>query len=239
MRYWHYVGIPKDRTFIVPYTSHLDYFRKESVKHAAGRSELRRQLEIAEESVLGIFVGRLITEKALDVLLQGLAMLDPQQRPQLLLVGEGPERVKLERIVRENSLPVKFLGFRQNHELPALYAASDFFVLSSRREAWGVVVAEAMASGLPVVLSDRVGATSDLLEDGRNGFLVTGGTASDWCNALKRCMNARGKWQAMSERSRSLISGWNCEKSVNQCMAALKVALAGKSGRGAGSRETY
>lgn len=230
LRYWRHVGIPAGRIFHFPTTGHLDRFRTESLKHAARRSELRQELGVSPESLLGIYAGRLAAVKGLDLLLGGLAMLDPARRPHLLVVGDGPQQAELQRISAQRSLPVTFAGFRQNDALIALYAASDFFVLPSQYEPWGVVVAEAMAAGLPVVLSDQVGAAYDLLEEGANGFLVRGETADAWHDALERCLSATGDLKAMGERSRAIASSWNCETSVVNFLKAVEVVLGKRPG---------
>ena len=96
--------------------------------------------------------------------------------PWLVLVGDGPDATTLREFAAARSLcRVVFAGSRQPRDLPPIYAAADLFVLPSRHEPWGVVVNEAMAAGLPVVLTDRVGAAADLLVDGENGRLVPSG----------------------------------------------------------------
>ncbi len=230
-RYWHYVGIPEDRTFIVPFTSHLDRFVAEIATLRTQRSKVRQELGIPEDRVVGIFVGRLINHKALDKLLRGLALVAPTQRPEILIVGDGPLRASLENIVKEESIPVRFMGFRQNQDLLALYTAGDFFVLPSRNEAWGIVVAEAAASGLPLLLSDQVGAAYDLLEDGRNGFLVAGGTPEAWCDAIQRFGDAQTDRKAMGERSREISADWTCERAGQAALRAIEVAVANQGRR--------
>jgi glycosyltransferase involved in cell wall biosynthesis len=225
-KYWESVGIPSDRIFLVSCANHLGNFRLEPERREALRSRLRQEAGIPDDATVGICIGRLVACKGLDLLLGGAGLLDPTQRPYLLLVGDGPERPALEQFVRAHSLPVKFLGFRQNEELPGLLAAADFFVLPSRADAWGVAVAEAMAMGLPVVLSDQVGAAYDLLEDGRNGYLVSQQSSAAWRTALGRCITEKDKLKAMGERSLEIIASWTREASADQLWKAIDVALA-------------
>ena len=94
----------------------------------------------------------------------------------LVLAGDGPERADLEGTVEASGLNrVRFPGYVPYPELPALYGASDLFVHPAREERWGVSVQEALACGLPVIASSRVGAGVDLVEPGRNGFLYEAG----------------------------------------------------------------
>ena len=89
------------------------------------------------------------------------------------------------------------------------YVVADVFALLSRHEPWGVVVNEAAACGLPLVLSDRVGAAFDLLEDGRNGFLVPADDVSAAAGAMRALAadpeRAAPRWA--SPRGRSSPAG--------------------------------
>jgi glycosyltransferase involved in cell wall biosynthesis len=101
----------------------------------------------------------------------------------LLVVGEGPLRGACEELARAEKLPVTFTGFMNQGKLPEAYAASDVLVLCSM-ETWGLVVNEAMAAGLPAILSDQVGCAPDLVPSGETGMVYPHGDDE----ALARCM---------------------------------------------------
>jgi glycosyltransferase involved in cell wall biosynthesis len=107
-----------------------------------------------------------------------------------------------------------------------LYAAADVFALLSERETWGVVVNEAAACGLPLVLSDRVGAAHDLLRDGENGVLLPAGDVDATARALADLATDAGKRRAMAERSRELARDWGYGPSIDGFLAAVREALA-------------
>ena len=87
-------------------------------------------------------------------------------------MGSGPEEMSLRQQVAQSSIKgVWFEGIRQIDELPLYYARAKCFVLPSKSEPWGLVVNEAMASGLPVLVSNRCGCVADLVRDGTNGFV--------------------------------------------------------------------
>lgn len=123
-----------------------------------------------------LFVGRFIKEKNADLLIKSLVNVK-QVFPDLkcLLIGEGPERQYLEKLTRELDLEenVEFLGFLENYKDVISYMkSSQIFVLPSEREGFGMVVLEANASGLPVVVVDHtMNAAKDLIENGVNGFI--------------------------------------------------------------------
>lgn len=128
-----------------------------------------------------LFVGRLAAEKGLDVLVRAYSLYRSRsQNPWALsVVGNGPESSRISG--REG---IDVLPFRQPAELPTLFRSADCFVLPSRFEPWGVVVAEACASGLPVILSSACGAADHLLDIGRNGL----GFPSEDHAALADCL---------------------------------------------------
>jgi glycosyltransferase involved in cell wall biosynthesis len=117
------------------------------------------------ESPLLLYVGRLSPEKEIERLVPVLKAL-PGAR--LALVGGGPHRRELERHFA--GLPVLFAGFLEGDELAEAFASSDVFLMPSRTETLGLVVLEAMASGVPVVAA-RAGGIPEMIEEGVSGFL--------------------------------------------------------------------
>jgi len=122
-----------------------------------------------------LYVGRMIREKNLPNLIEAYGFYREQAGPSawdLVLVGSGPEEMSLRQQVAQSSIKgVWFEGIRQIDELPLYYARAKCFVLPSKSEPWGLVVNEAMASGLPVLVSNRCGCVADLVRDGTNGFV--------------------------------------------------------------------
>ena len=117
------------------------------------------------------------------------------------------------------------MGEVEGDELIALYVAADIFTLLSRRETWGIVVNEAMASGLPLVLSSAVGAAGDLLHEGQNGFLVAPGNAPAAAAALSALAGDAPRRDAVGRRSRALVSDWGFAKSLDDfCEFAQSIA---------------
>ena len=135
-----------------------------------------------------LYVGRLSPEKNIESLLA--AYLEYRHTGgtwALVLVGDGPLTPKL----RETSLvslfnsDIYFEGLRSTSELPQYYAFAGCFVLPSTREPWGLVANEAMASALPVIISNRCGCAEDLLAEGQNGFSFDPSNVNDLAECLK------------------------------------------------------
>ena len=117
------------------------------------------------ERPLLLYVGRLSAEKEIERL---RPMLEAHPEARLALVGDGPHRQALEQHFA--GLPVTMPGFLHGDELAAAYASSDVFVMPSRSETLGLVVLEAMSSGVPVVAA-RAGGIPEMIEEGVSGYL--------------------------------------------------------------------
>ncbi|PKP61703.1 hypothetical protein CVT91_02230 [Candidatus Atribacteria bacterium HGW-Atribacteria-1] len=121
-----------------------------------------------------IYVGRFSPEKNLLFLLKAYEKLKNKEGTDnwgLILVGDGPQRKEIEGFIKDKGIKDVFLpGFIQKEELPRFYAISDVFVLPSISEPWGLVVDEAMTSGLPVLVSNRCGCYPDIVQDRVNSF---------------------------------------------------------------------
>lgn len=138
------------------------------------KKEARYQLRIKEDEKVIIFVGTLVPVKGVRYLIEAMSIIR-QERPKtrLLIVGDGEERYNLEALVGRLNLEeyATFCGRIDNAEVPEYLAASDVFVLPTLSEGFPNTIAEAMASGLPIV-STSVRGMSEIVADGRNGFLV-------------------------------------------------------------------
>ena len=121
---------------------------------------------------------------------------------------------------------VYFPGFRQIEELPRFYAYAGAFVHASTTEQWGLVVNEAMASGLPVVVSNRVGCAMNLVNEGENGFTFDPLDVEALAKLLsKMTAMTKPERQVMGEASRGIIAEWGPERFASGLKAAVEAAL--------------
>jgi 1,2-diacylglycerol 3-alpha-glucosyltransferase len=120
-----------------------------------------------------LFVGRLMRDKEIDILIRAMSPVCAVQQAHLLLVGRGDDRHRLAGLTEELGLQrrVHFLGFVPEEDLPALYRVADLFVIASTCEVQSLPTLQAVATGLPVVAADAL-ALPELVYDGVNGFLV-------------------------------------------------------------------
>jgi 1,2-diacylglycerol 3-alpha-glucosyltransferase len=209
--YLQLLGMPADRIAraydVVDnayFSSHAMECRREAGDSGCGAS-----------SPYFLFVGRLVPEKNVSKLLDAFGRyLDSGGTWRLVIVGDGPLNVALheQAAAHIRNGAVVFAGHKNTSELPALYAFAGCFVLPSLSEPWGLVVNEAMASGLPVIVSSRCGCADDLVEDGSNGFLVDS-SALSIAEALARmsALNLEERLR-MGERSQAIIANYSPER---------------------------
>jgi glycosyltransferase involved in cell wall biosynthesis len=138
-----------------------------------------------------LFVGRLTTEKHVDVTLQAIAKLVPEIDIAFEVVGGGDQRKNLEQLADRLGIAdrVTFRGRVPENELRAAYTQADVFVISSIAELQSIATMEAMASGLPVIGADAV-ALPHLIHDGENGYLFPPGDVDALADRLRRVLTA-------------------------------------------------
>lgn len=185
----HYYGIDPDLLHVIPNGYNTDNIRKAA---SAPVPESMRHL-FAEGRTTYLHMGRLCRQKGQEYLLRAYSMLPDRCGSQLLLLGEGPWRKRLEDLARELEIAdqVKFLGQIEN-PFPIL-AAADCFVFPSLYEGYPNALVEAMICGVPVVAFDFKAGARELLVDGQQGALVPLGEV----NALAQAM---ASWRTPASR---------------------------------------
>ena len=166
--YLQHYGAPSDRLFFSPHCVDNDAFT--TAGEAARRQIVASKVDPDRPRRL-LFVGKLIERKhPLDLLRAAALVRAPGSRVEVAFAGSGELQDTLKQAAAEIGVPAHFHGFANQSELPAIYAASDVIVLpSDALETWGLVINEAMACGVPAVVSDAVGCGPDLVEQGLTG----------------------------------------------------------------------
>jgi glycosyltransferase involved in cell wall biosynthesis len=224
--YLHY-GAPANRVFLMPYAVDNDFFQRRSSLASQGREQLRDDLQLVRGRPVILYASKMTARKRARDLLEAYIRLSPDGTTPpdayLLLVGDGEERLSLEAIVQDLGWDtVRFLGFKNQTELPAYFDLCDVFVLPSFNEPWALVINEVMNAGRAVIVSDQVGCAPDLVRHGENGFIFKAGDVQALSQALVQCLGDRQLARQMGERSRKIVEGWGFEQDV----AGLRCALA-------------
>jgi len=198
-------GVPRERTGLFPYAVDVESFAERSRLSPEERAAFRERLGVPAEARVVLGLAKFNEREVPWDLLRAFARVqDPDVW--LVLAGDGPARPALESFARRLSR-VRFPGYVPYPDLPALYAASDLFVHPAREERWGVSVQEALACGLPVVASSRVGAGYDLIEVGSNGFVYPAGDPERLAHRIGEALALDP--ERVIQRSAAILSRWD------------------------------
>lgn len=165
--YLQHYGTKPERLFFSPHCVDNEAF-------ASGSEKARRESGAngTDRTRRVLYVGRLVEGKQLMDLVEAAVRLATAGKGiELVIAGSGPLEGSLVEATRAGGVDARFLGFVNQSKLPSVYAASDVIVLPSMRETWGLVINEAMACGVPAVVSDAVGCGPDLIEPGVTGAI--------------------------------------------------------------------
>jgi glycosyltransferase involved in cell wall biosynthesis len=222
--FYRYFGADPRRFFPMPYAIDNERFTAGSQLTNGARAALRQELGIAPGQMAVLFSGKLIARKNPIHLLQAVERMRHRDRTVVVFMGDGAEREALEQFVRGRALAnVRFLGFVNQTRMPGLYASADVFALPSTRDHRGTVVNEAMACGLPILISDQVGVwgEGDIVRDGENGFVLPVGDIDRLAGALDRLADDPLLRARMGARSLEIIGTWNYERDIEGILSAL------------------
>jgi glycosyltransferase involved in cell wall biosynthesis len=223
------LGIPPDRVFFGYDAVDNDYFATGSDRARARDRALRTQHALPQRYILAS--GRFIPKKNFPRLVEAfaLALRANDTGHDLLILGDGGDRTAIERAARCGRIAhrLRLPGFRTYDALPMFYGLADAFVHVALAEQWGLVINEAAASALPLVVSRPCGAASALVEHGTNGYLVDPTRSEDIAKALGKLMVApESTRRAMGAESRRIVADWGPERYAHGLRAACEAALA-------------
>jgi len=212
-------GVPRERAGLFPYAVDVESFAERSRLSSEERAAFRERLGVPAGARVVLGLAKFNSREAPWDLLQAFARRGDAGDLWLVLAGDGPARPALEDFAREHGRSqVRFPGYIPYPELPALYAAADLFVHAAREERWGVSVQEALACGLPVVASSRVGAGYDLIEVGCNGYVYPAGDPEMLAHRIGEALAldpARAR-----ERSAGILARWDYAATWRNLLAA-------------------
>lgn len=167
-----------------------------------------------------LYVGRLEPCKGIQDMLDAFVDLVRQgEKSRLIIVGDGCLRGLVESVARAYP-SIEHLGRLTGEALFRVYSLADVFVLPSRVEPWGLVINEAMAAGLPVIATDRVGCEDDLVREGENGYVVPSACPKSLAEAMRTFIRQPEIAGIMGQTSRQLISTWTIEDEARIMLAA-------------------
>jgi glycosyltransferase involved in cell wall biosynthesis len=222
------LGLSHSRAFVGYDVVDNAYFSAQAAKARFDSTTLRQEYGLPARNFLAS--NRFIEKKNLPRLLDAYAAYVSRAGEvawDLVLLGDGPLKAELVNQVERLGLAdrVQFAGFKQYDELPVFYGLASAFIQASTSEQWGLVVNEAMASGLPVLVSERCGCAPDLVKNGVNGFTFD---PYDIEAMTARMLQITGKGcdlASMGQASRGIINGWSPDTFATNVLKAADSAL--------------
>ena len=231
--YYRQYGVADTAIFRVPFTIDETAYVEARNNRKALRKSVRDEYRIGQDDLLALFVGKLSARKRAGDLLDALALLQGKtdRRISALFAGNGEDMAELAEKTKKNSLPAHMAGFVNVDRLPALYAAADVLVHPSRADPHPLICSEAACVGLPLMLSDKIGAAgpTDIAREGENAMIFPVGDVSEIAAQLVRFSAGQELIDRMSLRSIEIFEELNLNRSVNGVLSALSALTASRA----------
>jgi glycosyltransferase involved in cell wall biosynthesis len=224
------LGLPRERVTLTPYSVDNDWWIRQSA--AVDRSGLRASWGALTSDAVVLFCAKLQPWKRPGDLVRAFAEAN-LSHALLVIAGEGPLRPQLESQAAALGIAskVRFLGFMNQSQLPAVYTSADLMVLPSEYEPFAVVVNEAMCCGCPVAASDHVGAARDLVAPVRKEFVFRCGDVAALAVLLKDALADRVGLAALGSIAVRHMRTWSPERNIAATFEAIEVAVARRGRR--------
>lgn len=192
--YFQKSGFSSSKIIRAPHSIDNERFCSFASEESEQLYELKNRLLISNSDFVFLFAGKFIEKKNPILLIRAFELLAQKNNSiHLLLVGSGALEKKMEEQVA--SLPdfiskrIHLLPFQDQQQIKIIYRAANVFVLPSTSETWGLSVNESMASGIPVLVSNKCGCSFDLVKDGKNGLIFESNSLSDLYNKMEIICN--------------------------------------------------
>jgi glycosyltransferase involved in cell wall biosynthesis len=223
------LGLTRDRIFTGYDSVDNEHFRRGA--EAARRTDVALRAQLALPARYFLACSRFSRKKNIATLLRGYAeyrKLTPPEPWSLVIIGDG--ELKDEIVALRNRLGltahVQLPGAKSYSELPSYYGLASAFVHASTTEQWGLVVNEAMASGLPVLVSNCCGCARDLVIPPRNGFLFDPYDPQTLADAMTKIASDQCDLATMGRASDDIIERWSPARFAENLLSAARTALA-------------
>ncbi len=214
------LGVPPSRIFHAPHFVDNRFFAAEAAQVTADeRRRLKASYGLSQDDFVALFVGKLEKKKRPWDAIKSVARLN--DGTVLLMVGSGDEEAACRRLADELGVRVCWLGFQNQSQISKAYAVADCLVLpSDANETWGLVVNEAMATGLPCIVSDHAGCAPDLVAHGETGCIFALGDVDALASAIKEIRRLAGTSRRLADACRKRVAGYSLETATTGLVAA-------------------
>ncbi len=204
--------IPARKVEVIPHGFDLEQWRSA----AAGNSSVRKEFNIENKIVFGA-VGRLFWVKDYPTMIEAFATFAADRDDIVLLIaGAGDDKMKLHQLILEKGCINKIFLAGKRTDISAVMNSFDIFLHTALAESFGMVFIEAMALGKPVI-STAVGVAKDVIQNGRNGWLVKTGNVPELVLALRAMMEKKNEWPSMGLVNSGIADNYSVKKTQATC----------------------
>ncbi|MGN6646909.1 MAG: glycosyltransferase family 4 protein, partial [Cytophaga sp.] len=220
--YQYYAG--NHKSVFMPYSVDNRWFQEQYAKVSDKKDFLKQGLGLPDDKVIILFSGKYIEKKRPMDLIRA-AEICKDLNAFFVFMGDGELRKEMEMYIKEKALKnITLTGFKNQSEIPGYFASADVFVLpSGAGETWGLVVNEAMNFNLPIVVSDIVGSSKDLVENGVNGYIYPCGNVELLAEKIKVLIQDAAKRKRFGDASLLKIDNYSNTVRKNNIKSALLV----------------
>ena len=221
-QYYEHYGAQRHRFVPVRHFVDNDWFEGRAKVERARRQVLRSQWGIDASALVFLFVGKFMEKKRPVDTIRAISRVSPGRSVHLLMVGEGELKEACRSTAHELGVPVAFAGFLNQSRMPEAYAAADVLILPSGfQETWGLVVNDAMASGLPAIVSDKVGCAPDLVIAGVTGETFPSGNLAALAERMDQYIRMPGEESKQGLQAAAHIRDYSLEAATENTVRAI------------------
>ena len=194
-------------------------------------SDLQRFQAVAQprsDQCVFLFSGALIKRKGVDLLAKAFVDLARSHSTvELIVLGDGEYLPHVRKTLHPCADCVRFLGFKDWNELPQVYQSAHFLCAPSRHDGWGIVVPEALATGLPVISTNRTGAAIEFIQTEKNGWLIPAGDLRALTEAMHEAANlSLAQRDQLSANARASVANHQLADGARKIMTEIEYTLA-------------
>ena len=206
-------GVNKQKLFPIPCAVDNDFFQYQKKKISDSKDNIRLELNIAKDDYVVLFSARFSNIKRPYDLIEAVGNIG-NQKIVILFVGDGDERVKMEEIAKTHKIRFKFVGFQDRINICKYYSIADLGIVISSYDPSPKALNEMMNFAIPVIATKVIGTAYDLVEEGKNGYLIDVGDVNELADRISYLSQHRSTSTKMGKFSLKLVEKWNYKEDV-------------------------